>query len=146
MQIIENFLKENRVYIDNPFQKKQYAFPDETSEGRCIFFDPFTRKCRIHLVKPETCVAGPFTFDINRETRKIEWFLKKDSICPLAELLYKDLEAHKKHVKSAKRELRRLVRDLEAEELRAVLTVDEPETSKVGEENVAPSVLAKLKK
>jgi len=97
-------------------------------------------------VKPETCVAGPFTFDINRETRKIEWFLKKDSICPLAELLYKDLEAHKKHVKSAKRELRRLVRDLEAEELRAVLTVDEPETSKVGEENVAPSVLAKLKK
>jgi len=97
-------------------------------------------------VKPETCVAGPFTFDINRETQKIEWFLKKDSICPLAGLLHQDLEAQRKHMKSARRELLRLVRELEAEALRAVLTVDEPETFKVGEENALPSVLTKLKK
>nr|MDO8132949.1 YkgJ family cysteine cluster protein [Candidatus Njordarchaeum guaymaensis] len=122
-----------------------YAHPRETPEGYCIFYDQRTRKCRIHPVKPETCVAGPITFDINPKTRKLEYYLKLEKICPLAGRMHKtDTAALKKHVKSAKREIRRVVRDLEPEALRAILKIDEPDTLKVDEEKLEEEVLRKL--
>lgn len=75
----------------------------------------------------------------------MEWFLKKDEICPLAGQLHRERETYRKHMNSAKHELRQLVRDLDAQALRAVLTVDEPQTFKVGEDSIAPSVLTKLR-
>jgi hypothetical protein len=95
-------------------------------------------------VKPETCVAGPITFDINTETGKIEWFLKMEKICPLAGILYRDQETLNKHLKSAKRELLQLVRDLEAESLRAILKIEEPDTFKIDEDKLDKEVLSKL--
>jgi len=39
----------------------RYAHPKVREDGYCVFFDG---KCAIHNIKPETCVAGPFTFDL----------------------------------------------------------------------------------
>lgn len=47
-------------------------------------------------------------------------------------------------MRSARRELERLVRELDAEALRAILTVEEPETFKVGEDDAPRGVLRKL--
>ena len=41
-------------------------------------------KCGIHAIKPETCRAGPFTFDVKGDT--IEIFLKFEEICPVVRL------------------------------------------------------------
>jgi len=144
-EIIQNFLKTNRIFVHNPFQSGEYSFPRETEDGSCILLDKTTKRCRIHPVKPETCVAGPITFDINPETEKIEWFLKIDKICHLAGTLYQDKEALGKHMKSAKLEILRLVRDLDARALRAILTIEEPDTFKIGEDNLDSEVVAKLK-
>jgi len=132
MKVIESYLKTNRLRIDNPFEIGDYAFPRETRDGYCLFYDRSERKCTIHPVKPETCVAGPITFDINPENRKIEWFLKKDTICPLARVLYQNKEAFNDHLKLAKREIRRLVRDMGEKALHAILAIQEPDTFKIG--------------
>lgn len=144
-QLIRNFLRRNGIAIDNPFENGRYSFPRETDDGDCIFLDKATRRCQVHPVKPETCVAGPITFDINDKTGKLEWFLKMPRICPLAGGLHTDREAYYKHEESAKREIRRLVKELNGKALRAILTVEEPDTVKVGEDDVASEVLAKLK-
>jgi len=144
-QIILSFLQENKIPIDTPFENGKYAFPRENDDGYCIFLGKITGKCRIHPVKPETCVAGPFTFDIDVETGKIEWFLKMSKICQLAGSLLKDRESYRKHETSAKHEIQCLVRELDAKELRAILAIEEPDTIKVAEGNAGPEVLAKLK-
>jgi Fe-S-cluster containining protein len=51
--------------------------------GVCILSEQVT--CRIHSVKPETCRAGPFTFDVQGDI--IEIFIKYERICPLVKLL-----------------------------------------------------------
>lgn len=145
MRIINSYLAKKHIHVDNTFEQEAYAYPKEKSDGQCVFFDIDTKKCRIHTVKPETCVAGPITFDINKTTQKIEWFLKKDTICTLAGELYKKPDVYKKHMISAKRELGRLIRELDAEALRAVLAIEEPETFKVGEDGAPKSVLRKLR-
>ncbi|MEM3695996.1 MAG: YkgJ family cysteine cluster protein [Candidatus Bathyarchaeia archaeon] len=143
-KIIEKYLKEQKIPIQNPFAKTAYTFPREDAEGYCIFYDRQTRKCKIHPVKPETCVAGPITFDINKQTRKIEWYLKMEKICPLAGVLHKNGEILKKHLESAKKEVLKLVRGLEPEALRAILKIEEPETFKIDEDNIESHVLNKL--
>jgi len=143
--IIETYLETAGINIENLFEKHAYTFPKEYEDGYCVFLDRSTRKCKIHLVKPETCVSGPVTFDINLKTRKIEWFLKMEKICPLAGIIRKDKETFLNHVMSAKRELLTLVRDLDAQELSTILRIDEPETFKIGEDQLDPEVLAKLR-
>jgi hypothetical protein len=145
MRIINSYLTKNRINIENAFEQEAYAHAGEKLDGHCVFFDNDTKKCRIHPVKPETCVAGPITFDINKKTQKIEWFMKKDTICPLAGKLYQKPDVYEKHMISAKHELECLIQELDAEALRAVLTVEEPETFKVGEDSAPKSVLRKLK-
>ncbi|MGQ9507552.1 MAG: YkgJ family cysteine cluster protein [Candidatus Bathycorpusculaceae bacterium] len=143
-KIIEEYLKEQKIPIQNPFTKTMYTFPREDMEGYCIFYDKQTRKCKIHPVKPETCVAGPITFDINKQTRKIEWYLKMEKICHLARVLHKNGEMFKKHLESAKKEIHELVHGLEPEALRAVLKIEEPETFKIDEDTIENHVLNKL--
>jgi Fe-S-cluster containining protein len=143
-KIIEDYLKRNGILIKNPFAKTAYTFPREDAEGYCIFYDKRTRKCQIHPVKPETCVAGPITFDINRHTRKIEWYLKMEKICPLAGVLYKNGDLLEKHLETAKKEIIRLVRGLSPEALKAILKIEEPETFKIDEDGIESAVLDKL--
>ena len=119
-------------------------FPRETETGYCIFFDKTTSKCRVHQVKPETCVAGPLTFDINHKARKIEWFLKTEKTCLLVDVLKRDKAALEKYIESAKREILRLVHDLDPLALRAILTIEEPCTFKIGEDDLDSKVIAKV--
>jgi len=144
--IIKNYLKTIGLPVENAFQEKNmYTFPRETKENQCIFLDKDTKKCRIHTVKPETCVAGPITFDINLKTGKIEWFLKTEKICPLAGTLYRNKAELQSHLESARRELLQLVQDLDAKALHAILKIEEPDTFKIGEEDLNSEILAKLK-
>ncbi len=133
-KIIEAYLKENGISVANPFDRTEYVFPRLRADGYCVFHDKKTKKCVIHPVKPETCVAGPITFDVNVKTGKIEWFIKTDRICQLAGVVYQDKQQLRKHLESAKREVLRLVAQLTAEELKAILKKDERETFKIGED------------
>lgn len=142
--IIQAQLQEQKFSLENPFVKTSYTFPRENAESYCIFNDRKTGKCQIHVVKPETCVAGPVTFDINTKTQKIEWHLKKESICLLAGKLYRDKQRLEKHLTLAKKEILRLVRGLDAEALKAILKIEEPDTFKIDEDTVERAVLNKL--
>lgn len=142
---IQSFLKAKDIFPSNLFEHEEYAFPRETHDGYCIFFDKLTRRCRIHPVKPETCVAGPITFDINRQSRRIEWFIKTGKICTLAAVLYRDKESLEKHIKSARSEILRLVHDLDSQALRAILGIQEPDTFKIGEDALDQEVISKLR-
>ena len=144
--IIESYLKGNGTHVEDAFEeKKAYRFPREIEERRCCFFDRKTKKCQVHAVKPETCVAGPITFDINGDTGKIEWYLKTEKICPLAGALFRSKNELQRHVESAKRELLTLVHDLDAEALQLILKIKEPDTFKIGEDDLDAEVLRKLK-
>ncbi len=131
IKVIGSFLKENNITIQDPFVRTSYVFPRLDKNGYCIFQDVKTRKCIVHAVKPETCVAGPITFDINKKTKKIEWFIKREKICPLAGRVFKDKTLLKSHVKSAKREIKRLVDELDLKALDVIMKKDEPETFKI---------------
>lgn len=113
-----------------------YVFPREDEEGYCVFHEKETKKCIIHPVKPETCVAGPITFDVNPKTGKIEWYLKMEKICPLAGKLYRNTKMLETHLKSAKKEILRLIRQLDAKALNAILKIEEPETFKIDETEI----------
>jgi len=143
--IIESYLNTEGLKIEAPFSERVYTFPRETQDGYCIFFQKDTKRCNVHPVKPETCVAGPITFDINLQTSKIEWFLKTKAICPLAGELHKHEKALLSHMESAKREILNLLNDLNAVELREILKIEEPDTFKIGEDDLEPAVLARLK-
>ncbi len=143
-EIIEEYTKMNEIIIEKPFIHVEYTFPREDASGHCIFYDKSSKKCRVHPVKPETCAAGPITFDINKKTRKIEWYLKTEKICQLAGELFKNKSALERHLESAKKEILRLVRELDSEALRAILRRDEPETFKIGEDEIDYEVLSKL--
>lgn len=142
--IIEGYLKKANIPISDPFVQAEYVFPREDADGYCIFQDKTTRKCIIHPVKPETCVAGPITFDINARNHKIEWYMKMEKICPLAGAIYKNKELLNKHLESAKKELLGLVQRLDSEALKAILKKDEPETFKIDEDNMEIGILNKL--
>jgi hypothetical protein len=145
-KLIEEYCLAQDLRIDKFFETTEYVFPQETDDGFCIFFDEKTRKCQIYVVKPETCVAGPITFDINLKTGKIKFYLKFERICSLAGSLKKDRVALKNHLNSAKRELLTLVGELDAEALSAILQIDEPETHKIGEASLNKEVLEGLQK
>src|SRR5512137_2684316 len=59
-------------------------------DGTCIFCNG--SRCSIHKIKPETCRAGPFTFDVKGDA--IEIFLKHETICPVVRLLQEVPEAY----------------------------------------------------
>ncbi|MGB9960361.1 MAG: YkgJ family cysteine cluster protein [Candidatus Bathyarchaeales archaeon] len=143
-KIIEEYLKMNGIVIAEPFVHAEYTFPREDASGHCIFYDKNSKKCRVHPVKPETCAAGPITFDINKKTGKIEWYLKTENICALAGELFKNKDALGRHFESAKKEILRLVRELDSKALRAILKREEPETFKIGEDEIDGAVLSKL--
>jgi hypothetical protein len=89
-------------------------------------------------------VSGPITFDINFSTKKVEWFLKKDAICGYAGVLYSNKAAFQSHLEVAKKIITQLIRELSAEELRAIVKIEEPQTFKVAEDDLPLDVARKF--
>lgn len=143
-KIIETYLSENEIYVKSPFAETDYVFPKVEADGYCVFHDTETRECRIHSVKPETCVAGPITFDINKRTGEIEWYIKMEQICPLAGVVYQDKKLLDEHLDGAKKEILRLVKQLDPKALRSILTREESQTLKMCADRVERSILDKL--
>jgi uncharacterized protein len=143
-RIIEEYLRKQKISIEHPFVQTNYYFPAVDEMGFCIFYHKQTKRCLVHIVKPETCTAGPVTFDINRRTQKVEWFLKTAALCSFAEKLYQDDKQFKVHFKVAKVEILRLIRELDAEALQAILRIEEPQTFKIGDDSLPKEVIYKL--
>jgi Fe-S-cluster containining protein len=98
-------------------------------DGYCVMFQQ--NKCKIHQIKPETCVAGPFTFDVKGPL--LEIYLKRETICPLAKFLRENEEAYRGLFESAVEKIADLVRALPPLELAMVCRIEEPETDLVAE-------------
>jgi Fe-S-cluster containining protein len=98
-------------------------------DGFCVLFQ--NGKCKVHSVKPETCVAGPFTFDMKGTI--LEIYLKKESICPLVGFLKENKEAYDGLFEVAVAKIVDLVTRLPASELSEVLKIEEPDTELVAE-------------
>lgn len=98
-------------------------------DGSCIFL--VDGKCRINSIKPETCRAGPFTFEV--KDGKIEIYLKKETICPLVSFLCSNRDAYMEQFECAVDNIRMLVKNLPKEELEVINRIDEPDTVKVSE-------------
>lgn len=143
-KILKEYIESNKIQITKPFETKQYSYPVTDENLYCKLFNKQTGKCSVHPVKPETCRAGPVTFDINFKTKKLEFFLKKSKICALAGLLHETPDMFTAHYEAAKPEIRQLVEELSADELRAIVKIEEPDTFKVGEENLSEAVVKKL--
>jgi Fe-S-cluster containining protein len=88
MQILRQYVKDQKLLVKELFVEGKYAHPATDKDGVCNFFNKTTRLCMVHPVKPETCRAGPITFDINLKTKKVEFYLKKNSICTFAGVLF----------------------------------------------------------
>ena len=95
--------------------------------GECAMFD--AGRCRIHAVKPETCMAGPFTFAVTGKT--LEIYLKQESICPLVTHLKADAGMYAKQYQRAVDHITRLVAALPGEEIAIISAIPEPETDLV---------------
>lgn len=98
-------------------------------DGFCILFED--GKCSIHSIKPETCVAGPFTFDMKE--RMLQIFLKRESICPMVRFLKADRKAYDGLFESSVAMIMHLVQSIPAAEMAEILKIDEPETDLVAE-------------
>jgi len=144
MTIITEYLRDHDKEASNVFARSGYSFPSVDSDEFCVFYDKTTKVCQVHKVKPETCRAGPITFDINRVTRKVEWFLKTRELCTFAGNLLDDRRKLADHLGFAKEEIMRLIRGLDSEALETILARDEPQTFKIGEDALPKSVLTKF--
>lgn len=114
---------------DNAFERNGYRYVRTRADGTCMLWNG--GRCGIHGIKPETCGAGPFTFDVKGDT--IEIFLKFETICPLVRL-FKDVpEAYDQQYAKAVKSITRLVSNLTDEEIAAICRIEEPETEKVAE-------------
>ncbi len=145
-KIIETYFKTRGIDATGFFVNNSYTFPKETSDGYCIFLDMKENKCSIHPIKPETCIAGPVTFDISIGKKRIEWFLKTEQICPLAGVLFNNKTILKKHLEQAKKNINNLVNLLSGEELKARLGIEEPHTFKIDEDVLTSIIISKLVK
>jgi Fe-S-cluster containining protein len=143
-KIIENYLGEQRILVERPFVNEAYSFPAVDLMGFCVFYCKDTRKCLVHPVKPETCRAGPVTFDINRRTRKVEWYLKTSEVCALAKTLCGSENLFRAHFRVAKEEILRLICELEPKALQAILKIEEPKTVKIGEDDLPAAIMERL--
>jgi uncharacterized protein len=142
-EIIKQYLQQQKIKLSDPFSHGEYVYPSVDEHLFCSLFNKKTGKCLVHPVKPETCKAGPITFDINCKTQRLEWFLKKSEICRLAGELFSD-SGFNSYFEAAKVEIRGLVEQLSADELRALMRIEEPCTFKICEEPLSAAVKRKL--
>jgi len=143
-KIIQAYLEKKKIEITQHISHEQYSYPSVDEHLYCRLLDKKTKKCLVHPVKPETCRAGPITFDINFQYKKLDFFLKKEKICALAGVLHENPELFKAHFEAAKPEIMNLVEELSANELRAIVKIEEPDTFKVDEVDLSIDVIKKL--
>ena len=98
-------------------------------DGFCVLFRD--GKCSIHDIKPETCVAGPFTFDIEDDMLQI--FLKRESICPMVRFLRANRKAYDALFETSVEKIMDLIRSVPEAEMAQILQIDEPQTDLVAE-------------
>ena len=98
-------------------------------DGFCVLFQD--GKCSIHSIKPETCVAGPFTFDMKGNILQI--FIKRESICPMVRFLKANRKAFDGLFEASVERIMELVDKVPQEEMAEILKIDEPETDLVAE-------------
>jgi Fe-S-cluster containining protein len=123
-----SILLENGITFDD-IKFGDHRQLDCRSTGFCVGYSE--GRCRVQNVKPETCQAGPFTFDV--QNGKLEIFIKKDRICELVTFLKGNPSAYNEQFEMAVQSIIHLVRSLPPEELHSVCKVEEPETEKVAE-------------
>lgn len=143
-ETIRKFLKEQKHSVKDVFKSEGYSYPSTDRFGFCVFYNKETGKCLVHSVKPETCTAGPVTFDVNLKTNKLEYHLKKADICALAQDLFQHKDSLQRHLEIAKIEIRRLVSLLDSGALQTILLIEEPQTFKIDEEQADPEIIKKL--
>jgi len=97
-------------------------------DGFCVLFQD--GHCSIHSFKPETCVAGPFTFDVKGSILQI--FLKRESICPLVGFLKANRQAYDALLELSVEKIVDLVKALPVEELKEILKIEEPDIGSRG--------------
>ena len=114
---------------EDSFEWRGYRAVKARDDGTCIFHNG--SRCSIHTMKPETCRAGPFTFDVKGDV--IEIFLKHETICPVVRLLKDVPEAYGHQLALAQTSISNLVAHLPNDELAAICSIDEPESEKVTE-------------
>jgi len=98
-------------------------------DGFCVLFQD--GKCSIHSIKPETCVAGPFTFDMTGNILQI--FIKRESICPMVRFLKANRKAFDGLFEASVERIMELVNKVPPLEMAEILKIDEPETDLVAE-------------
>ena len=98
-------------------------------DGFCVLFQD--GKCSIHAIKPETCVAGPFTFDMKGNILQI--FIKRESICPMVRFLKANRKAFDGLFEASVERIMELVDKVPPLEMAEILKIDEPETDLVAE-------------
>ncbi len=146
IDILASHIQKEKILIqDGNFLKvEEYSHPASDSEGLCVFYDKQTQKCKVHQVKPESCRAGPITFDINLRTEKVEFYLKRAKICPFAGVLFANKKLLEPHLNAAKLEIMRLISDLDARALKTILQIPEPDTFKIAENDLPKEIVLKL--
>lgn len=105
-----------------------YRSVRSSPDGYCVLWK--NGKCSIHGIKPETCRAGPFTFDVKGDV--IEIFLKSESLCPVVRLFKEVPEAYDQQYTLAVKSISHLVSGLTEEELAVICRIEEPETKEGG--------------
>jgi Fe-S-cluster containining protein len=98
-------------------------------DGFCALFKE--GKCSIHSIKPETCVAGPFTFDMKGNMLQI--FIKRESICPMVRFLKANRKAYDGLFETSVEKIMDLVNSVPEAEMAEILKIEEPETDLVAE-------------
>ncbi|MDI9633643.1 MAG: YkgJ family cysteine cluster protein [Methanolinea sp.] len=92
-------------------------------DGMCALWE--AGRCRVHDVKPETCRAGPFTFDVEGGTVRV--FLKHESRCPLVSLLKSDPDMFRAQFRIAVENILSLAGALPPGELATISAIPEPD-------------------
>jgi Fe-S-cluster containining protein len=121
-----SILLDNGMTLDD-VRFREHRSLDCKSTGFCVGFSD--GRCRVQHVKPETCTAGPFTFDVRNGN--LEIFLKKERICDMVSFLKGNPGAYHEQFELAVCMIQQLVRSLPPEELESVCRVGEPKTDKV---------------
>lgn len=142
-RIIDRYLQDQKIQPRDWLNStsRRYAFPRVTSDGACIFFDVVQRTCRIHPVKPETCRAGPVTFDLNTKEERVIWYLKSSADCLIAAELRRQPEVLSRYLSFAKKVLYQLICQLESSALHELLLIDEPTVYYIGEDPLPFEIL-----
>jgi len=130
--------------VEGVFVQDGHMHPVSDEMGFCVFYNKNTGRCLVHPVKPETCRAGPITFDINLRTRKVEFYLKKSKLCAFAGIIYENTEKFQEHFKVAKEEIMQLICDIDSDDLKDLLKIEEPQTFKFAEIDLPVAVAKKL--